>query len=250
MKKQKTGTKQWAPKSENCCKGCKNDCRYCYARKSAVRFKQKTKENWHIMEFNPRCVGRMFKHKGRIMFPTSHDLHMQHVDWWFPFLEGLLAVGNDVLIVTKPECAAVMHMCNKLTQYKDKMEFRFTIGSCNDAVLKYWEPGAPSFHERVTAMAYAKYDGYRTSVSIEPMLDEDPSTLIDLILPFVTGDIWIGTMNHMTKDDFEPDEEVMYKQMLLINSFPNIAAVYHKFKDNPRIQWKDSIQRMMGLDAE
>ena len=245
--KAKTGTRQWADHNENCIKGCSNGCLYCYACKNAVRFKQRTKENWIIEEYNPRSAGHVRKHKGRVMFPTSHDLHMQTRDWWLPFLKGLLEAGNDMLIVSKPEVAAINTIIGSCMDYRDHIEFRFTIGSCNDARLKYWEPHAPSFPERVTALSLAKNAGFRTSVSIEPMLDEDPSMLIDLIRPFVTDTIWIGTMNHMRKNDFPPQEGLMYSQMLRTNSLANITKVYQKFKDDPMIRWKDSIQKMMGL---
>ena len=248
--KLKTGTKQWAPCSENCIKGCQNDCLYCYARKGAVRFKQKTVENWHIEEYNPKSAGHMRKHKGRIMFPTSHDLHMQTRDWWLPFLKGLLETGNDVLIVSKPEVAAINTILGSCADYRKQIEFRFTIGSCSEDVLRFWEPHAPSFAERVTALANAKYSEFRTSVSIEPLLDYDPSMLIELIRPFATETIWIGTMNHMHASDFRPEDAVMYHRMTEINSIQNIRAVYALFKHDPIIRWKDSIQKMLGISEE
>jgi len=248
--KAKTGTRQWADHNENCMDGCSNDCKYCYAKKIAIRFKRHTKESWHIMRASPKAAFVPRKHNGRVMFPTSHDLHFANRHIWLPFLKGLLEVGNDVLIVSKPEVAAINCIIGACMDYRDHIEFRFTIGSCNDYTLKYWEPGAPSFDERVTALSLAKNAGFRTSVSIEPMLDEDPSTLITLIRPFVTDTIWIGTMNNMKKSDFPPQEGLMYSQMLRINSLANITKVYQKFKDDPMIRWKDSIQKMMGLTIE
>lgn len=245
--KKKTGTYQWAPNRANCCDGCLNDCNYCYAKKNAIRFKRRTKENWKDMAYNPSCEKHIRKYKGLIMFPTSHDLHIEHVNWWFPFLKGLLEKGNDLLIVSKPQYAAIKYICDNLADYKNKIEFRFTVGSCNEQVLKFWEPGAPAFAERVVAMEYAKRMGFKTSASLEPLLDYNPDLLIDLIKPFITGDIWIGTMNHMSVSDFGPDEGLMYIRMKEINSIENIRRVYDQFKNNPRIKWKDSIERMLVL---
>ena len=101
------GTKQWAPVNENCIEGCKNDCVYCYAKKSAIRYKRRTAETWHLMNPNLRSKRPIKKHKGRVMFPTTHDLHIEHVDWWLPFLKGLLEKGNEVLIVSKPQFEAI-----------------------------------------------------------------------------------------------------------------------------------------------
>lgn len=32
------GTKEWADSNVNCYLGCSNNCRYCYAKKMAIRF--------------------------------------------------------------------------------------------------------------------------------------------------------------------------------------------------------------------
>jgi DNA repair photolyase len=34
------GTKEWADRIENCLDGCSHDCKYCYAKVTAVRFGQ------------------------------------------------------------------------------------------------------------------------------------------------------------------------------------------------------------------
>jgi len=69
------GTKEWASSNINIISGCSHDCRYCYARKMAIRFKRKTEETWKIMELNNEKLCLNFKkRKGRVMFPTSHDI--------------------------------------------------------------------------------------------------------------------------------------------------------------------------------
>ena len=245
--KRLTGTKQWAPINENCFKGCQNLCKYCYGKKNAIRFKRKTEENWHIMEYNPNCESHIRKRKGRIMFPTTHDLHIQHADWWMPFIRGLLEKGNDILIVSKPQPAAIRKICHELRGYKDQIEFRFTIGTEDDKVRAFWEPGAPPILERVSALNHAHRAGFRTSVSMEPLLDFDPTPTITLLDPMVSETFWIGTMNHMSITEFKSEELSWYHRMRAINSLNNITHIYEKFKDNPKVCWKDSIQRMLKL---
>jgi DNA repair photolyase len=245
--KLKTGTKQWAPNSENCIIGDVNNCRYCYAKKNYVRFKRGTPDSWTTMRYNPRCQKRIFKHDGLIMFPTSHDLHMETQQWWLPFLRGLLEKGNDVLIVSKPREAVICLICHELAEFKDHIEFRFTIGSAINDVLRFWEPGAPSFHERLAALMTAHVLGFRTSVSIEPLLDYDPSILIEMIRPYVTETIWIGCMNHMSVSDFARDEMQWYDRMIEINSRENMQKIYAAFWTDPAIRWKDSVQRLLGV---
>ena len=88
-----SGTKEWATKNVNFLSGCAHDCRYCYAKCIAVRFKRKTSENWTIEELNPKSLGTKFRRKeGQIMFPSSHDLTPKHLDAAIIVLEKLLKI--------------------------------------------------------------------------------------------------------------------------------------------------------------
>ena len=241
------GTKEWAPNNENCIEGCENDCRYGYCKKNAIRFGRRTKENWHEMKPNARSQQPVKYKEGGIMFPTTHDLHIRHLDWWGIFLLQLLAKGNDVLIVSKPEFAAIEWICEKCIMYKHQIEFRFTIGSIDDHVLKFWEPGAPGIKERFRALTYAFDHGYKTSVSMEPLLDKDPTSLITLVRPWVTETIWIGTMNHMHQSDFAENEMQWYDRMLEINAKENMQKIWEANQNNKQIRWKDSVQKLLGI---
>src|SRR4030043_1293419 len=70
-----SGTKEWADHNVNCAKGCFNDCRYCYAKIMAKRFGRCTEETWKEMGINESVLSKTFgKYKGRVMFPSSHDI--------------------------------------------------------------------------------------------------------------------------------------------------------------------------------
>ena len=84
------------------------------------------------------------KAKGRIMFPTSHDITPQFLDHCVTVLRKLLAAGNEVLIVTKPHLDCIERLCRELAEYREKIVFRFTIGAMDDELLRFWEPGAPA----------------------------------------------------------------------------------------------------------
>lgn len=213
----------------------------------AIRFKRRTKENWHEMKYNSKCESHIRLHKGRIMFPTAHDLHIEHYDWWMPFLKGLLEKGNEVLIVTKPQFAAVHAICRQCYKYANQIEFRFTIGTDDEESRKYWEPEAPIIHERIQALRFAFETGYKTSVSMEPLLTRTPGILINKVYPFVTGTIWIGLMNHMSIHDFADQNLYWYGEMKSINSYRNIKNIYDQYKDDPKIRWKDSIRDLLKV---
>jgi len=55
-----TGTKEWADTNVNICSGCKNNCRYCYAKKMAMRFGRKTESTWKIMELNSKAIKKKY----------------------------------------------------------------------------------------------------------------------------------------------------------------------------------------------
>jgi DNA repair photolyase len=235
-----SGTKEWADKNVNCVRGCKHDCVYCYAKRMAIRFSntrkiKKTSENWHEMDVDQAIVDKSWrKCKGRVMFPTTHDLVPDDPSFepCMTVLEKVLAAGNEVLVTTKPHVKAVVRICQDFYQYKDQIQFRFTITSIHADVLKKWEPGAPSFEERLEALEWAFHAGYKTSISCEPALDEieDIQRLYDFVMPYVTESFWIGRMNHMTGPATWTSHEI-----------------FQAFDGKPLVRFKDSIRNEIGM---
>ncbi len=241
MSKITSGTKEWADTSVNCTFGCENDCIYCYAKKMAIRFGRKTEENWKIMLPNLKAIEKGYgKRKGRIMFPTSHDITETSEDDCIYVLNKLLKAGNSVLITTKPYLKAVKRICDWSYLFRDHIQFRFTITSIDERILKEYEPGAPSLIERLSALVYAFKAGYKTSISIEPFLDMNPIGLIYLVSPYVTGSIWLGKLNYMKRD---------------FNTWNNIKKILEYLKTlpddiNKKIKLKDSIRILMKQHGE
>jgi DNA repair photolyase len=232
------GTKEWATTNVNIYAGCSHDCKYCYAKKMAIRFNRKTGENWKIMELNQAAYKKGYKNRdGRIMFPTTHDITEKTKKKCFHVLSRMLAAGNDVLITTKPDYGVIMHLCAHLEPYKDQVQFRFTITSKNNSKLWEWEPGAPAFESRVLALQHAFEAGYKTSISIEPCLDRDPRELIEILRPHVTESIWLGPMNYAGKHPFNTDEVLM--------------NWVKWFEHDPLVRLKDSVwNRILGMERE
>ena len=136
--------------------------------------------------------------------------------------------------------------------YKDKILFRFTIGSSDSNTLKFWEPNAPDFAERLESLKYAFSEGYQTSVSCEPMLADNIGDVIDQVSPFVTDSIWLGKMNQLSTRlslNGEKDALTIQKatQLEQWQSDGNIKQLYSQYKDNPLIRWKDSIKKVVGI---
>jgi hypothetical protein len=215
----------------------------------AIRFKRATKETWKNEEENKNAYPRKFN--GGVMFPTSHDLHIEMKPVWMHHLQLLVGYKNDVLIVSKPEWESIKAICDFYQGYNDEMdriEFRFTIGTNDDETRKFWEPGAPDISERLRCLRYVFEQGFKTSVSMEPLLMENPANFIkSRLLQSVSGEIWIGLMNYLHSNDFEPREMWWYHEQKRINSLENIQKVYEETKDIPGIKYKDSIRDLLGL---
>lgn len=238
------GTKEWADSNVNCYFGCSNNCCYCYAKMMAIRFKRKTIDTWKIMEPNKKTIDKKYgKRKGRIMFPTSHDITKESLDSCLIVLNKLLIKENKVLITTKPKFECIKTICEQFKKYKPNIQFRFTITSMNPNFLEFWEPRAPSFEDRLKSLKYAYNQSFKTSVSIEPLLDEDPFPLIKKLLPFITESIWIGKMNYIKANNLTPNEKKYYDLIRKINTKDNLLKLLEKLKmfNNPKIRIKDSI---------
>ena len=251
MKKGTYGTKEWTASTVNCCTGCANNCRYCYAKGMAVRFKRVTAEEWPIERVRQKDVAReQGLYAGRIMFPSSHDITPGNFEACMTVLTNLIQAENQVLIVSKPRYDIIREICHEFQEHRDQIMFRFTIGAMNNAILRFWEPGAPSFKERLDSLIYAFCSGYKTSVSIEPMLDSD--NVLDLILavePFATDSIWLGKMNHIGKNIVIDSPEIKAAVRRIENgqTKERIKVLYKVLKDNPKIKWKSCLKHIIGL---
>jgi hypothetical protein len=152
-------------------------------------------------------------------------------------------------VVSKPHFECIQRICETFTDYKDKILFRFTIGSTDSNILKYWETNAPSYEERLECLKLAYRMGYQTSISSEPLLDRNVDDLINRLSPYVTDTIWIGKPNKLlyrTRLNGYGDRETVEKCNELlgwINDPEFIMGLYSRYKDNPMIRWKESINR-------
>lgn len=249
--KRKTGTREWADRNRNVQVGCEHDCLYCYAKSMALRFRRTTVEGWKVpvpAALKPRKVREL---KDRVtMFPSTHDVTVLNAIRCWLMIEKLLVEGDKVLLVTKGSGLALMDALAGLR--RDRIEVRVTIGSTDNKVLRFWEPGAPYFEERVNALRWAKEQGFRTSVSIEPMLDANPDEVLGAIGPFgwATEGFWIGkarslvqrvTMN--TGGDVGKIEAA--RKLEALWSDERVMKLWSERKDEKSVKWKDSIREVV-----
>lgn len=246
MGKSITGTKEWAEKNENLFQGkCPNNCIYCYAHANISQYKQNPE-----YRLNKEQLTRTFeRRKYKTMYPSTHDIHFENIKDHVTFLKNFLKSGNEVLIVTKPRYECIETLCSELQIYKGQIEFRFTIGSSRSEILKYYEPDAPDFAERIKCLTTAFFSGYKTSLSIEPMLDTFPEGVIERVIDYVSGDIWIGKMNHakarLSLNGHADKKKRVQDLVDWQNDDKNILSLVKRLSHYPRIKWKDSIQKVI-----
>ena len=247
------GTKEWAKYNFNIVKGCEHGCLYCYAHYNDVkRFKTVTEENWKKLTLIPKNVNKKWKKmSGTIMFPTQHDIFPEIMPETITVLKSMLSAGNNVLIVSKPHLECIKAICDELAQYKEQILFRFTIGALNDYILSYWEPNAPDSNERIESLEYAYNHGFRTSISMEPVLDwENLIFNFKSMATFVTDSIWVGIMNDINKRvEIKTDEDrKRVNDLVKWHNMENYQKVYNQLKDHPLIKWKESMKSALGLE--
>lgn len=242
-----TGTKEWADTNFNITEGCRNNCLYCYAAQMAARFKRRERDLWQEEVLTPNAfITKTPKRTGVVMFPSTHDITPANVHDYSRMAELMLAAGNHLLITSKPRLDIIKLLVRELEPWKEQILFRFTIGTMNTEVAAFWEPGAPTPLERLEALQAAFDAGFRTSISIEPMLGgvDEAIHVVHKVSPCITDTIWIGKMNggksrvpaeyHYAVDKIEyqqRDEEILRLVKVLC--------------DQPEIRWKDSIQKVI-----
>jgi len=211
----------------------------------AKRFGRSTDATWRSMEIRKDVLRKNFKKwPGRVMFPSTHDIFdiSPFKEVCFTVLARLLESGNEVLVTTKPKLTIIQEIAHEFDQYKEQIQFRFTLTSINDRVLEFWEPNAPKFKERLASLKYAFTKKFKTSVSIEPFLDYDPTELVKKVAPFTTESIWIGRMNYITNKNLSRKEKTYYNEIRKNYETSHLWEVYDKLDGHPKIRFKDSIR--------
>lgn len=256
MSRKATGTREWAAHSLNCIAGCSHRCIYCYANAMAARFGRVHPDGWgHEVVNEAALAKRVGKRKGTIMFPTTHDITADNVNTTGPFLCRLLEAGNHVVVVSKPCPRTASVLSAELLEHADRLLFRFTIGADDDRILSFWEPGAPSFHQRLEALRMMRSRGFRTSVSMEPLLEirEDRTVaLFGKLAEHVTEDIWIGKLNKgearlRANGNWNETTAKALRALEASQSDDRIRSLVARLDGHPLVKWKESVKAVAGI---
>jgi DNA repair photolyase len=259
----KFGFGQWGKKSnsEAIYYGCFNNCRYCGVAITQCDWLNKRKrEDWNLMVLNKQAYNkRIRKRTERSIFPTSHDMFWFNKKMCFNFLKKLInpkkLVFNDVLIISKPRYDVIKYLCEKFEEMehfekvKKAIQFRFTITTQNEGLIRFWEGNSPLFPERKKALKYTSDNEWDNSVVLEPYLDppEKLIALVDVLTPITVGSIWVGHMNRIKKKGLLKEEEPYYRDIRKNCSHRQLTHIIRSLKDNRKIKYKGSIVKKINL---
>lgn len=250
---QKTGTKEWSTHSANCVFGCSHDCLYCYAAYShCVRWKNRPREDWGQEVVNEKAADKSYAYAdGVTMFPTTHDITPNNRHACETVLRKLLQAGRRVLVVSKPHLHCVKAIIDMFGErFRGQLELRFSITCLSDEIRAFWEPNAPTIPERIACLHHAHSNGFKTSVSMEPLLEPwNAIPLVNLVTPATTGEIWIGLLNDMDKRCAwtAARHDWQFTRLRDWQCTMNIRRTFDSLTSRRQVRWKDSYQKALGL---
>lgn len=183
----------------NAWKGCAHGCRYCYGprqtHKTSEEFRVQQpkvgdvwvdlKNDLELLSGKETVLAKEGKIWSPVPSPIPHVLLMSDCDPYSP-PNGDLSLSRKVLaefnnyeipfkVLTKGGTKAV----KDFDLYRRDDWFGVSLTWINDVDAKYWEPGAASATDRMTALNQAHEQGIKTWVSMEAIVDKQQT--LDLI---------------------------------------------------------------------
>lgn len=78
--------------------------------------------------------------------------------------------------------------------------------------------------------------------------------VVEKVLPYVTETIWLGKPNNLigrlSMNGYKNDRLTMERARRLMKTLSDeyILNLYARYQDNPKIRWKDSIKKVIGIE--
>lgn len=234
IKKEKkiSGVQEWSDCSISIQYGCSHHCTYCWGEKMAKRFGRIPEKGWEYPRLKTKDELKHLPRNKKIMCFGTHDIDKNNLQICIQCINILLSRGNRVLIVSKPhlECIKAILENNNIFNSKNRIEFRFTIGTLDDTTREIYEPNAPTIAERFLCVKFLNEHGIEPSISCEPLLDVDINGGLSIVYSLLSNcrvkEIWIGALQYVKKGEGLPNL--------------NYRAIYDYYKTNPKIKFKDS----------
>jgi len=264
VKRTPAGANMWSHINMGAFNGCEYGCRYCYASCRKLQLKQINSKNKYIptprkmssilSELAPGKI-KLIGKPATIMFPNTHDITENTIDYSIEVIKKIMerkAVAK-ILLVTKPNLGCTRKVIDRLRDYQKNIEIRVTIGSKDQSILDFWEPGAPEYEERIACLTYMTGAGFHTSVSTIPMLDNNIEAVVRDVRNITSRDIWIGVIRHpevRIKRNTDNDATYMDRmnELLTEKDEDRIKELYAKYGKDKKIRWASDLRPLLGLE--
>jgi hypothetical protein len=86
----------------------------------------------------------------------------------------------------------------------------------------------------------------KTSVSIEPFLDCDPSKVVHVVSPYVTESTLIGPINYTPKNGVSNEDRQRYAEIRKRYEITHLQEIFEGLKEFPKVRFKDSMLIRFG----
>ena len=196
--------REYAALALNIYKGCEHGCRYCFG-PGALKSKRET--YYHNPNPKENIIERVRKDAALLEKAGSNDeILLSFIgDPYQPaemeyrltreVLKVLIEYNRPFTILTKGGYRATRDFDLLESYPKARFGTSLSFMSCKDAT--YWEPGAATVSDRITAIKFAHARSIPTWVSLEPVIyPEQAFEIIQTLHPYV--DHWkVGKINHM-----------------------------------------------------
>lgn len=186
--------------------GCRHGCVYCYVplllRVSRYEF-MNVLPRWKALE---QLEKEAYKYKGRTVFLcfSCDPYQLETNPITTEALKILLASGVNVEILTKAGLRSWQDI-ELLKQYKEQVNYGATLTFIDEVKSKQYEPYAALPEERMDVLYAFKFAGFKTWVSLEPIIDiEQTKQLINETL-FCVDEYRLGKLNYSPIETYAAD---------------------------------------------
>lgn len=226
--------KEYAHLALNLYNGCTHACVYCYGRQYSTdkNFKYSLLKN-NVIEklkddiikikndFGNNIPEILMSFQGDVYQPDEIKIGITR-----EVIEILIENKLPFTILTKGGTRAIRDF--DLLEKYDKCRFGTTLILCRNNDIEYWEPGAPSYEDRIEACKTAHNLGISTWMSMEPVIDPVQAlNIIDLHHDIV--DAWkVGKINYYPEIENKVDWIKFREDVKMKFSSYNITNYYLK----------------------
>ena len=177
--------------------GCRHECVYCYARRVAKRQKHRCIDCYNFVPHeHPERLGKRFPKGSQVFVCSMGDIVFASVEYRKKVYEA---------IERQPEVTFLLQTKNPVDSffwdtynYDIDLPKNAIYGITLETNRKYSQgiSDAPDPASRVMGISYLSYMGYKTYVTVEPIMEFDMNTMktmIDVIKPEF---VYVGYDNH------------------------------------------------------